>query len=83
MNDVEAPLSSNDILIDIFQACPTVQTAIRLSAVNKLLRNVWLDNNNANRIAKAIITAMTPAAAQAISYAITETRLRASIDSDE
>ncbi|KAH0369314.1 hypothetical protein KCU65_g3443, partial [Aureobasidium melanogenum] len=51
--------------------------------VNKLLRAVWLDNHNANHIAKTIITATTPAAAEAISYAIMETRLRASMDSDE
>ncbi|KAG9548782.1 hypothetical protein KCU71_g10429, partial [Aureobasidium melanogenum] len=73
----------NDILIGVYKACPTVQTAIRLSKVNKLLRAVWLENNNDNRIAKTIITATTPAGAQATSYAVTQTRVRASMDSDE
>ena len=77
------PSLPNDILIDVYKACPTVQTAVRLSAANKLLRSVWLDNNNANYIVKAIITATTPAAAQAISYAMMETRLRTLFNSDE
>lgn len=73
----------NDILIEVYKSCPTIQTAIRLSTANKLLCSVWLDNNNANYIAKAIVTATTPAAAQAISYAMMETRLRASFDCDQ
>lgn len=73
----------NDILIAIFGKCPNVQTAIRLSMVNKLLHAIWLENNNDNRIAKTIMTATTPAGAQAISYAVMETRVRASMDSDE
>ncbi|KAH0336538.1 hypothetical protein KCU81_g8512, partial [Aureobasidium melanogenum] len=50
---------------------------------NKLLRAVWLENNNDNHIVKTIITATTPAAAEAISYAVMETRVCASMDSDE
>ncbi|KAK6003720.1 hypothetical protein QM012_009491 [Aureobasidium pullulans] len=73
----------NDILLEVYKACPSAQTAVQLSAVNKLLHSIWLDNNNANHIIRAIVTTTTPAAAQAISYAITETRLHSSMESNE
>jgi hypothetical protein len=71
---------SNELLIQIFAACPTVQTAMQLSRVNKQLRSIWLQHTDL--IVKDIIKSTIPAADLAIDFAITETRLRNSLGDD-
>lgn len=71
---------SNELLIQIFTACPTVQTAMRLSSVSKRLRAVWLQHTD--QIVEDIIKSTSPAAEQAIDCAMTETRLRNSLGAD-
>jgi len=72
---------SNELLIQIFTACPTVQTAMQLSRVNKQLRSIWLQHTDV--IVKGIIEATVPAADIAIEFAMLETRLRNSLDDNE
>jgi len=72
---------SNELLIQIFAACPTVQTAMQLSRVNKQLRSVWLQHMDV--IVKSIIEATIPAADIAIEFSMLETRLRNSLDDNE
>jgi hypothetical protein len=72
---------SNELLIQIFAACPTVQTAMHLSCVNKQLRSIWLQHTDL--IVKGIIKSTIPAADLAIDFAITETRLQNSLGDDK
>lgn len=72
---------SNELLIQIFTACPAVQTAMQLSRVNKQLRSIWLQHTD--MIVKGIIEATIPAADIAIEFSILETRLRNSLGDDE
>jgi hypothetical protein len=72
---------SNELLIHIFAACPTVQTAMQLSSVNKQLRSIWLQRTD--QIVKGIIKSTIPAADIAIDFALTETRLRNSLSDNE
>lgn len=71
---------SNELLIQIFAACPTVQTAIQLSRVNKQLRSIWVQHTDV--IVKGIIEATIPAADIAIEFAMLETCLRNSLGDD-
>ncbi|KAH0288376.1 hypothetical protein M436DRAFT_61345 [Aureobasidium namibiae CBS 147.97] len=72
---------SNELLIQIFTVCPTVQTAMQLSCVNKQLRSIWLQHTDV--IVKGIIQATVPAADIAIEFSMLETRLRNSLDGNE
>jgi hypothetical protein len=72
---------ANELLIQIFTACPTVQTAMHLSCVNNQLRSIWLQHTDL--IVKSIIKSTIPAADLAIDFAITETRLRNSLSDIE
>jgi hypothetical protein len=72
---------SNELLIHIFAACPSVQTAMQFSSVNKQLRSIWLQHTD--QIVKGIIKSTIPAADIAIDFALTETRLRNSLSDDE
>lgn len=72
---------SNELLIQIFAACPTVQTAMRFSRVNKQLRSIWLQHTDV--IIRGIIEATIPAADIAIEFAMLETRLRNSLGDNE
>lgn len=72
---------ANELFIQIFTACPTVQTAFHLSCVNKQLRSIWLEHTDL--IVKSIIKSTIPAADLAIDFAITETRLRNSLGEHE
>lgn len=72
---------SNELLIQIFAACPTVQTALKFSCVNKQLQSIWLQHTDV--IIKGIIEATVPAGDIAIEFAMLETRLRNSLGDNE
>jgi hypothetical protein len=58
----------NELIIHIYTHAPTLQAAACLSAVNKRLRSVWLENTNL--IAEAILKRQIPAYDDAVDVAI-------------
>lgn len=65
---------STELLVQIFTASPSVKTAIQLSSANRLLRDIWLQHTTF--IVDDIIKSTVPAADDAVTLAILETRLR-------
>lgn len=64
----------NEILIKVLESSPNFQTAVCLSSVNKLLRDIQLENDRiAQRLIRATLT--IPAVEEAIDLAIIESRM--------
>ncbi|KAI5203387.1 hypothetical protein E4T39_04237 [Aureobasidium subglaciale] len=70
----------NELLLQIFEVAPTVQSAVCLSGTSKLLHAIWLQNNSC--IIRSIANSTLPAAEEAINYAILETNCRKGLDID-
>lgn len=69
---------STEILIEVFAASDTIAGALRLSASNRHLRDVWTEHSS--QIIETILRASIPAYKKALNLAITETRLQSSSD---
>lgn len=61
----------NELLLSVFHALPTLQTAAHLSGVNRRLYDVWKDKDN--EIIHAVLGSYLPAHDEAIALAIVET----------
>lgn len=60
----------NELILDIYTSMPDLESAARLSSVNKRLRNIWLENDN--QIADAILRPQIPDYEDAVELAILE-----------
>lgn len=69
---------SPELLKQIFSASDTVQDALSLAATSQYLRAVWLEHSDL--IIEDILKPSIPAYAEAVSLAITETRLSLSLE---
>lgn len=67
---------STEIIIQVLAASDTISDALRLSATNRHLRDVWLEHST--QIIEAISRASIPAYEKALDLAITETQLQSS-----
>jgi hypothetical protein len=63
----------NELIIHIYTHAPTLQAAACLSAVNRRLRSVWLENTN--QIAEPILRRQIPAYDEAVDVAILEAEI--------
>jgi hypothetical protein len=61
---------SNELLIQIFHSCPTIQSAMSLSKVDKTLHAIWLTYNS--RVTKDVLRQQIPAYEDAVDLAILE-----------
>jgi len=69
---------STEILIQVFAASDTTPDALRLSATNRHLRDVWSEHST--QIIDTILRNSIPAYEKALDLAITETQLQSSSD---
>ncbi|KEQ99424.1 hypothetical protein AUEXF2481DRAFT_176517 [Aureobasidium subglaciale EXF-2481] len=60
----------HELIIRIFEECPSVRAAVNLSNVSKLFRVIWLGHE---RIAEGLIRTTIPSAAETVDLAMTET----------
>jgi hypothetical protein len=67
---------STEILIQVFAASDSISDALRLSATNHRLRNVW--QQHSTQIIEAILRTSIPAYDKALDLAITEIQLQSS-----
>ncbi|KAM0695550.1 hypothetical protein Q7P36_005910 [Cladosporium allicinum] len=71
---------SNELLIDIYCAAPTLESAVSLSNTNRRLRAVWLEHSN--HLIASILSATTPAYEDALDLAVMEETWASSGSSD-
>ena len=69
----------NELLLVVFGATPTIQTAVRLSCVNRRLRSIWL--NNSDQIIAKNLQFEIPSYEDAIALAVDEARFSRSASS--
>lgn len=69
---------STELLIQVLAASDTIPDALRLSATNRRLRDIWLEHST--QVIEAILSKSIPAYEDAVSLAATETRLQSSMD---
>jgi hypothetical protein len=71
---------SNELLIAIYSAVPTLESAVSLSGTSRRLRAVWLEHSN--HIITSILSATTPAYEDALDLAVKEETWASSGTSD-
>ena len=69
---------STEILIQVSASSDTIPDALRLSATNSHLQNIW--SAHATQIAETILRTSIPTYEKALDLAITETKLQSSVD---
>jgi hypothetical protein len=69
---------STELLIQIFAASDKIPDALRLSATNRRLHDIWLEHST--QITEAILRRSIPAYEEALDLATTETQLQTSSD---
>lgn len=67
---------STELLIQVFAASDNITDALRLSASNRRLHDIWLEHSS--QTTEAILRTSIPAYEKALDLAITETRLKSS-----
>lgn len=61
---------SNELLVHVFSSCPTIQSAMSLSKVDKTLHSIWHMHNN--QIAESVLRQQIPDYEDAVDLAILE-----------
>ena len=69
---------STELVIQVYAASDNIPDALRLSAANRRLHNIWLEHST--QITEAILKASIPAYEKGLDLAITETQLQSSSD---
>lgn len=69
---------STELVIQVYAASDNIPDALRLSAANRHLHNIWLEHST--QITEAILKASIPAYEKALDLAIIETQLQSSSD---